>query len=179
MNNAKFREEQKVEKFEIREDFYLDGKKIKIISGGMHYFRVVPEYWRDRLEKLKALGCNTVETYIPWNLHEKEKGQFDFDGILDITRYVKTAQELGLMVILRPSPYICAEWEFGGLPYWLLKEDNMRLRCMYEPYLKHVREYYEKLFRVIAPLQITQGGPVIMMQVENEYGYYGDDREYL
>ncbi|MFR5677908.1 MAG: glycoside hydrolase family 35 protein [Blautia sp.] len=179
MNNAKFRKEQEVEKFEIREDFYLDGKKIKIISGGMHYFRVVPEYWRDRLEKLKALGCNTVETYIPWNLHEKEKGQFDFDGILDITRYVKTAQELGLMVILRPSPYICAEWEFGGLPYWLLKEDNMRLRCMYEPYLKHVREYYEKLFRVIAPLQITQGGPVIMMQVENEYGYYGDDREYL
>lgn len=168
-----------MEKFEIREDFYLDGRKVKIISGGMHYFRVVPEYWRDRLEKLKALGCNTVETYIPWNLHEKEKGQFEFSGILDITRYVKTAQELGLMVILRPSPYICAEWEFGGLPYWLLKEDGMRLRCMYEPYLKHVREYYQELFKVIAPLQFTQGGPVIMMQVENEYGYYGDDREYL
>ena len=83
--------------FEVKEDFYLDGKKVKIISGGMHYFRTVPEYWRDRLEKLKALGCNTVETYIPWNLHEKEKGKFDFSGILDITRFVKLAQELGLM----------------------------------------------------------------------------------
>lgn len=165
--------------FEIRDEFYLDGNKIKIISGGMHYFRVVPEYWRDRLEKLKKLGCNTVETYIPWNLHEKEKGRFDFTGILDIVRYVKTAQELGLMVILRPSPYICAEWEFGGLPYWLLKEEGMRLRCMYAPYLKHVKEYYEKLFEVIVPLQITHGGPVIMMQVENEYGYYGDDRSYM
>ena len=83
------------------------------------------------------------------------------------------------MVILRPSPYICAEWEFGGLPYWLLKEDGMRLRCMYPPYLEHVRSYYEKLFEVIAPLQITRGGPVIMMQIENEYGYFGDDTRYL
>lgn len=166
-------------RFEIRDDFYLDGQKIQIISGGIHYFRVVPEYWRDRLEKLKMLGCNTVETYIPWNLHEKEKEKFDFDGMLDITRFVRLAQEVGLMVILRPSPYICAEWEFGGLPYWLLKEDGMRLRCMYPPYLEHVKSYYEKLFEVIAPLQITRGGPVIMMQVENEYGYFGDDREYL
>lgn len=166
-------------KFEIKEDFYVNDEKIKIISGGMHYFRTVPEYWRDRLEKLKALGCNAVETYIPWNLHEKEKGQFDFTGMLDIVRFARTAQELGLWVILRPSPYICAEWEFGGLPYWLLKEDGMKIRCMYEPYLAHVRSYYEKLFSIIAPLQITQGGPVIMMQVENEYGYYGDDSEYL
>lgn len=165
--------------FEIREDFYLDGKKIQIISGGIHYFRVVPEYWRDRLEKLKALGCNTVETYIPWNLHEKEKGKFDFSGMLDIVRFVTLAQELGLMVILRPSPYICAEWEFGGLPYWLLKEDGMKLRCMYPPYLEHVKSYYEKLFEVIAPLQITRGGPVILMQIENEYGYFGDDSEYM
>ena len=93
-------------KFEIKDDFYLDGEKIKIISGGMNYFRIVPEYWQDRLEKLKALGCNTVETYIPWNLHEKQKGQFDFGGILDVARYVKMAQDLGLMVILRPSPYM-------------------------------------------------------------------------
>lgn len=166
-------------KFEIKDDFYLNGEKIKIISGGVHYFRIVPEYWRDRLEKLKALGCNTVETYIPWNMHEPEKGRFDFSGMLDIERFVRTAQELGLWVILRPSPYICAEWEFGGLPWWLLAEDGMRLRCMYEPYLRHVRDYYQKLFEVIAPLQITEGGPVILMQVENEYGYYGDDGEYL
>lgn len=166
-------------RFEIRDDFYLDGEKIKIISGGIHYFRIVPEYWRDRLEKLKALGCNTVETYIPWNLHEKEKGKFDFSGMLDIRRFVHMAQELGLWVILRPTPYICGEWEFGGFPWWLLAEDGMRLRCMYEPYLKHVHDYMEELFEVIGSLQITEGGPVLMMQVENEYGYYGDNGEYL
>ena len=165
-------------RFEIKDDFYLDGKKMKIISGSIHYFRIVPEYWRDRLEKLKMLGANTVETYIPWNYHEKEKGEFDFSGNRNIAGFVKIAQELGLWVILRPTPYICAEWEFGGLPYWLLAEDGMRLRCNYEPYLKHVKEYYEKLFEVIAPLQITDGGPVIMMQVENEYGSYGNDWGY-
>lgn len=165
-------------RFEIKDDFYLDGEKVKIISGSIHYFRIVPEYWRDRLEKLKMLGCNTVETYIPWNFHEKEKGVFDFSGDRDVAGFIKIAQELGLWVILRPSPYICAEWEFGGLPWWLLKEEGMRLRCNYAPFLKHVREYYEKLFAVIAPLQITEGGPVIMMQVENEYGSYGNDRKY-
>ena len=169
----------KTGRFEITDNFYLDGKPFRIISGAIHYFRVVPEYWRDRLEKLKAMGANTVETYIPWNMHEPKKGEFHFDGILDIRRFVETAQELGLYVILRPSPYICAEWEFGGLPGWLLKEDGMRLRGCYEPFLKHIREYYDVLFPIITPLQIDQGGPVILMQVENEYGYYGDDTAYL
>ena len=164
--------------FEVKDEFYIDGKPVKIISGGIHYFRIVPEYWRDRLEKLKAMGCNTVETYVPWNMHEPKKGQFNFSGMLDIERFIKTAQELGLYVIVRPSPYICAEWEFGGLPAWLLKEDGMRLRGCYEPYLKHVKEYYDRLFQILTPLQITKGGPVIMFQVENEYGYYGDDTEY-
>ena len=165
--------------FEIKDEFYIDGKPVKIISGGIHYFRIVPEYWRDRLEKLKAMGCNTVETYVPWNMHEPKKGQFNFSGMLDIESFIKTAQELGLYVIVRPSPYICAEWEFGGLPAWLLKEDGMRLRGCYEPYLKHVKEYYDRLFQILTPLQITKGGPVIMFQVENEYGYYGDDTNYL
>ena len=165
--------------FEVKDEFYIDGKPVKIISGGIHYFRIVPEYWRDRLEKLKAMGCNTVETYVPWNMHEPKKGQFNFSGMLDIEHFIKTAQELGLYVIVRPSPYICAEWEFGGLPAWLLKEDGMRLRGCYEPYLKHVKEYYDRLFQILTPLQITKGGPVIMFQVENEYGYYGDDTNYL
>ena len=166
-------------KFEMKDRFYMDGKPFRIISGSIHYFRVVPEYWRDRLEKLKALGCNTVETYIPWNMHEPKKGQFRFDGMLDVERFVKLAGELGLYVILRPSPYICAEWELGGLPPWLLSEDGMRFRVYYPPYLKHVREYYEVLMEKLRPLQVDQGGPVIMMQIENEYGSYANDKKYL
>ncbi len=166
-------------RFEIKDNSYLDGKPFRVISGSIHYFRVVPEYWRDRLEKLKAMGCNTVETYIAWNVHEPKKGVFEFEGRYDLVKFVRTAQELGLYVILRPSPYICAEWEFGGLPAWLLAEDGMRLRACHESFLKHVREYYDRLFPLITPLQITEGGPVILMQVENEYGYYGDDTRYM
>ena len=166
-------------RFEIKDNFYLDGKPFRVISGSIHYFRVVPEYWRDRLEKLKAMGCNTVETYIAWNVHEPKKGVFEFEGRYDLVKFVRTAQELGLYVILRPSPYICAEWEFGGRPAWLLAEDGMRLRACHESFLKHVREYYDRLFPLITPLQITEGGPVILMQVENEYGYYGDDTRYM
>jgi beta-galactosidase len=165
--------------FEVKDQFYLNGKPFKIISGGIHYFRVVPEYWRDRLEKLKAMGCNTVETYVAWNMHEPKEGQFVFDGLCDIKKFIETAQELGLYVIVRPSPYICAEWEFGGLPGWLLKEDNIKLRGLYEPYMTYVKRYYKELFKILTPLQITKGGPIIMFQVENEYGYYGDDTEYL
>ncbi len=165
--------------FEIKDNFYLDGKPFQIISGAIHYFRIVPEYWKDRLEKLKAMGCNTVETYIPWNMHEPKKGEFHFEGMLDIERFIKTAQDLGLYVILRPSPYICAEWEFGGLPAWLLAEDGMKLRVSYPSFLKHVQDYYDVLLKKIVPYQINYGGPVILMQVENEYGYYANDREYL
>ena len=166
-------------RFEIKENFYLDGKPFQIISGAIHYFRVVPEYWRDRLEKLKAMGCNTVETYIPWNMHEPRKGEFCFDGMLNVERFVRIAQELGLYVILRPSPYICAEWEFGGLPAWLLAESEMRYRVSYPPFIRHVKEYYEVLLKKLVPLQIDNGGPVILMQVENEYGYYADDKVYM
>lgn len=166
-------------RFEIRDNFYLDGKPFKIISGGIHYFRVVPEYWRDRLEKCKAMGCNTVETYIPWNMHEPEKGVFRFEGMLDIEKFIEMAQELGLYVILRPSPYICAEWEFGGLPAWLLKEDGMRLRVSYAPFLQAVEEYYRVLLPKLTRHQIDRGGNVILMQVENEYGYYANDKSYM
>ncbi len=165
--------------FEIKETFYLDGKPFRIISGSIHYFRVVPEYWRDRLEKLKSIGMNTVETYIPWNMHEPEKGKFVFDGLCDVVKFVKLAEELGLYVILRPSPYICAEWEFGGLPGWLLSGEGMRLRVSDPVFMKHVQEYYQVLLPILEPLQITEGGNVILMQIENEYGYFGNDRQYM
>ncbi len=165
--------------FEIRDQFYLNGRPFKIISGSIHYFRVPAPYWRDRLEKLKALGCNTVETYVAWNLHEPKKGQFDFSGMLDLVGFIKMAQELGLYAIVRPSPYICAEWEFGGLPAWLLNEKNVRLRTSEGAFLSHVRDYYKVLLPMLAPLQIENGGPIILMQVENEYGSFGDDHAYL
>ncbi|MBU7591154.1 glycoside hydrolase family 35 protein [Metabacillus halosaccharovorans] len=165
--------------FEVKDKFYIKGKETKIISGAIHYFRVIPEYWEDRLRKIKALGCNTIETYVAWNMHEPVKNQFNFTGICDILKFIKLAQKLDLFVILRPGPYICAEWEFGGLPAWLLKDDSMKLRSTYQPFLKHVNDFYEQLFKMITPLQIHNGGPIIMMQVENEYGYYGNNKKYL
>ncbi|MDE7261149.1 MAG: beta-galactosidase, partial [Oscillospiraceae bacterium] len=166
-------------KCEIKDTFYVNGAPFQIISGAIHYFRVVPEYWRDRLEKLKALGCNTVETYIPWNLHEPRRGEFCFEGIADVERFARLAQELELYVILRPSPYICAEWEWGGLPSWLLAEDGMRPRTSDPRFMEHVAAYYKTLLPRLAPLQIHRGGPVILMQLENEYGSYGNDKDYL
>ena len=160
-------------------EFSYDEKPVRIISGAIHYFRVVPKYWEDRLTKLKACGCNTVETYIPWNLHEPQEGKFCFEGMADVERFIKTAAQLGLFVIVRPSPYICAEWEFGGLPYWLLKEPDMRLRCSYKPYLDKVDAYFDVLIPKLKPLLCTNGGPIIAVQIENEYGSYGNDSIYL
>ncbi|RAV19912.1 glycoside hydrolase family 35 protein [Paenibacillus contaminans] len=160
-------------------NFMLDGKPIQLISGAIHYFRVVPEYWRDRLLKLKACGFNTVETYVAWNIHEPKEGQFNFEGIADIVRFIEIAGELGLHVIVRPSPYICAEWEFGGLPAWLLADSNIRLRCYHKPFLDKVDAYYDVLLPKLKPLLCTNGGPVIAMQIENEYGSYGNDVKYL
>jgi len=160
-------------------DFYLDGEKFTILSGTIHYFRVVPEYWEDRLRKLKACGFNTVETYTCWNLHERREGEFNFSGILDIEKYIATAASLGLKVILRPGPYICGEWDFGGLPSWLLNYPRMRLRCYDELFLSKVRRYYKELFRRINPYLSTNQGNVIAVQIENEYGSYGDDKRYL
>jgi beta-galactosidase len=149
-----------------------------LISGAIHYFRMTPAQWTDSLYNLKALGANTVETYIPWNLHEPREGVYDFEGMKDICAFVKQAQTLGLMVILRPSVYICAEWEFGGLPAWLLNEP-MRLRSTDPRFMAKVRNYFQVLLPKLVPLQITHGGPVIMMQVENEYGSYGMEKAYL
>ncbi len=160
-------------------EFKMDGKCFRIYSGSMHYFRIMPEYWEDRLRKLKAAGFNTVETYVCWNMHEPRKGEFDFTGRFDIRRFIKTAQEIGLYAIVRPGPYICAEWDFGGLPAWLLRDRNMRLRCAYPEYLQHVSDFYHRLFEEIGDLQQSEGGNIIAMQIENEYGSYGNDKEYL
>ncbi len=166
-------------KVEIKEQFYIEGKACQIISGAIHYFRVVPEYWQDRLEKLKNMGCNTVETYIPWNFHEPKKNEFHWEGIHDICKFIEIAQNLGLYIIIRPSPYICAEWEFGGLPSWLLADSKIKLRCSCETYLNHIKDYYEVLIPKLVPYQIDNGGKIILMQIENEYGYYGNDKSYL
>lgn len=159
--------------------FLMDGKPYRILSGAMHYFRIVPEYWEDRLKKLKACGFNTVETYTCWNLHERKEGQFDFSGMLDIERFISLAESLDLNVIVRPGPYICSEFEFGGLPSWLLKYSGMGLRCNDPLYLEKVKPYYRELAKRVVPHLCTNGGRVIMMQVENEYGSYGDDKDYL
>ena len=128
-----------------KDKFYLDDKEFTIISGAMHYFRIPREYWYDRLLKLKECGFNTVETYTCWNLHEPEEGVFDFSGMLDLEAYIEIAQKLGLYVILRPGPYICAEWEFGGLPAWLLNYKDMEIRCNDDLYISKVARYMKEL----------------------------------
>ncbi|MCL2528388.1 MAG: beta-galactosidase [Defluviitaleaceae bacterium] len=158
-------------------EFY--GKDIPILSGAIHYFRVHPDYWHDRLSKLAACGFNTVETYVPWNMHEPKEGQFNFDGFGDLPRFIEIAGNLGLKVIIRPGPYICAEWEFGGFPAWLNQYQNMRLRCAWPPFLEKVRNWFSVLIPKLVPYLSSNGGPVIAMQVENEYGSYGSDKEYL
>ena len=166
-------------KFEIKDTFLLDGEPFKIISGAIHYFRVVPEYWQDRLEKLKNMGCNTVETYIPWNITEPKKGEFCFDGLCDFEKFLDIAHKLGLYAIVRPSPYICAEWELGGLPSWLFAIPGFEPRCKNEIYYQNVRDYYKVILPRLAKHQIDNGGNIILMQIENEYGYYGSDMSYL
>ena len=166
--------------FEVKgNQFIKDGEPIKLISGAVHYFRNMPDTWRDIFKKMKAMGLNCVETYCVWNMHEKKPGEYDFTGNLDIASFIKTAQEEELMVIVRPGPYICAEWEFGGLPWWIQTDENMEIRCSNKAYIECFDRYLDRLFEQIRPLLCTCGGPVIMMQLENEYGYYGDDREYL
>ncbi|NMM50936.1 glycoside hydrolase family 35 protein [Paenibacillus aquistagni] len=159
--------------------FLYNGSPVRIIGGAMHYYRIVPQYWKDRLLKLKACGFNTVETCVPWNLHEPEEGRFNFEGIADITRFIELAHELGLFVIIRPSPYTCAEWEFGGFPAWLLQHSDIQLRSSDPYYLEKVDHYYDVLMEKFRPYLCTQGGPIIAMQIENEYGSYGNDKAYL
>lgn len=157
----------------------IHGQPEKIMSGAMHYFRIPRPYWRDRLLKLKELGCNCVETYLCWNLHEKKEGQFDFSGWLDFGEYLRLAQEMGLYAIVRPGPYICSEWDLGGMPWWLLKEKGIVLRCSQPLFLQKITPYLEKVCEILQEHMISRGGNVIFVQIENEYGSYGTDKAYL
>lgn len=159
--------------------FLLDGKPFQMISGEMHYPRVPREAWRQRMKMAKAMGLNVIGTYVFWNLHEPQKGRFDFSGNNDIAAFVRMAQEEGLWVVLRPSPYVCAEWEFGGYPFWLQTENGLVVRSKEPKYLEEYRKYINEIGKQLAPLQINHGGNILMVQIENEYGSYGSDKEYL
>ena len=161
-------------------EFMLDGKPFQIISGEMHPARIPTEYWRHRIKMTKAMGCNTVSVYIFWNHHETQEGVYDFTTWnRELGKFIKIAEEEGLWVILRPGPYVCAEWDFGGIPPYLLKIPDIKIRCMDSRYMNAVENYLRHLAKVIKPFQITNGGPVLMLQIENEYGSYGNDREYI
>ena len=159
--------------------FLLDEKPYQVISGEMHYPRVPRAYWRDRLKKARAMGLNTITTYVFWNVHEPRPGTFDFSGQNDVAEYIREAQQEGLNVILRPGPYVCAEWELGGYPSWLLKDRSLVLRSTDPKYLAAMNRWFARLGKEISPLLLRNGGPIIAIQVENEYGSFGDDRAYM
>ncbi|MGH9597609.1 MAG: glycoside hydrolase family 35 protein, partial [Edaphobacter sp.] len=161
--------------FTIQGDhFALDGKPFKILSGELHYARIPRQYWHARLKMARAMGLNTISTYVFWNVHEPTPGQFDFSGNNDLVAFIKAAQEEGLYVILRAGPYSCAEWEFGGLPAWLLKDPRMStvLRSNDPAFMVPAERWIDRLGKEVADLQIGRGGPIIITQVENEYGGY-------
>lgn len=168
-------------KFEIADDmFWKDGEPFRIIGGDLHYFRTLPEYWEDRLTRAKALGLNAIQTYVPWNLHEPKEGQLDFNGIADIVSFLELCHKLDLLVMLRAGPYICAEWDFGGFPAWLLtKEPAIKFRSSDPAYLAFVDSWWGVLLPKISHLLYHKGGPIIMVQIENEFGSYGVDKDYL
>lgn len=168
-------------RFELgKEEFMLDGKPFQIISGELHPARIPREYWRHRIQMTKAMGCNTIATYIFWNYHETSEGIFDFKSEnRDIAEFIRICQQEKMWVLLRPGPYVCAEWDFGGLPPWLLKIPDIRVRCMDTRYMQAVSRYIRYLSNEIRSLQCNNGGPILMLQIENEYGSYGNDKEYL
>ncbi|XP_068094899.1 beta-galactosidase-1-like protein 2 isoform X2 [Hyperolius riggenbachi] len=159
--------------------FLLEGEPLRILGGSMHYFRVPAAYWRDRMLKMKACGLNTLTTYVPWNLHEPQRGKFDFSGDLDLGDFLATAADVGLWVILRPGPYICAEWDLGGLPSWLLRDKDMELRTTYKGFAQATEAYFDDLIPRVLKHQYSRGGAIIAVQVENEYGSYAKDANYM
>jgi beta-galactosidase len=166
--------------FAIRDkDFLLDGKPFQIRCGEMHLARIPREYWRHRLQLMKAMGLNSVCAYLFWNFHEWERGHYQWAGEADAAEFCRIAQEEGLWVVLRPGPYACAEWDGGGLPWWLLKSEKIELRTRDPEFLTASLEWLKEVGRVLAPLQVTHGGPILLVQAENEYGSYGKDADYM
>ncbi|MDB4923498.1 beta-galactosidase [Mucilaginibacter sp.] len=159
--------------------FLLDGKPLQLISGEMHCTRIPRAYWRQRMKMAKAMGLNSIGTYVFWNAQEPEEGKYDFTGNNDIAEFVRIAKEEGLWVVLRPSPYVCAEWEFGGYPWWLLKDKTLKVRSKDPKFLKYYHDYIMQLGKQLSPLLVTNGGNILMVQIENEYGSYSNDKEYL
>lgn len=159
--------------------FYLDDMPFQIISGEMHYPRIPRAYWRDRLRMAKAMGLNAITTYVFWNVHEPRPGEYDFSGQNDVAEFIREAQEEGLYVILRPGPYVCAEWEFGGLPAWLLKDKSLVVRSGDPKFLAAAGRWMNRLGKELAAFQVGRGGPILLVQVENEYGSFGADHAYM
>lgn len=171
---------KKTHTFEIKDGKFLyDGEKVQLICGEMHYPRIPVEYWRDRMQRAKAMGLNTISAYVFWAVHEPQPGEFNFEGQADIARFVEIAEEEGLFVLLRPGPYVCAEFDFGGYPYWLQKDSNLVWRSDNPAFLAACERYLNALGKELAPHTVTNGGNIIMVQVENEYGSYSNDKVYL
>ena len=170
----------KTETFEVgNKTFLLNGKPFIVKAAEVHYPRIPRPYWEHRIKMCKALGMNTLCLYVFWNIHEQEEGKFDFTGNNDVAEFIRLAQKNGLYVIVRPGPYVCAEWEMGGLPWWLLKKKDIRLREQDPYFMERYRIFAKKLGEQIGDLTIEKGGPIIMVQVENEYGSYGEDKPYV
>ncbi|WP_285108136.1 beta-galactosidase [Promicromonospora sp. MEB111] len=162
--------------FEIGpEDFLLDGERMQVVSGALHYFRVHPDQWADRIRKARLMGLNTIETYVPWNFHAPDPDTFDLTGRRDLGRFLDLVAAEGLHAIVRPGPYICAEWDGGGLPGWLFADRAVGVRRHEPRFLAAIGTYFANLLPLVAERQVTRGGPVLMVQVENEYGAYGND----
>jgi beta-galactosidase len=162
------------------DNFLLDGKPFQMISGEMHPARIPREYWRHRIQMARAMGCNTIAAYVFWNYHEEKEGQFDFTtGNHNIAEFIRICKQEGMWVLLRPGPYVCAEWDFGGLPPYLLKIPDIKIRCMDSRYMAATTRYINRLAKEVKPLLCTNGGPILMVQIENEYGSYANDKGYL
>lgn len=160
-------------------DFLLNGEPFRVLSGALHYFRVHPDHWADRIHKARLMGLNTIETYVAWNAHAPVRGEFGLDGQLDLERFLDLIAAEGMFAIVRPGPFICAEWDNGGLPAWLFRDASVGIRRNEPSYMAAVSEYFDQLLPIVAERQIDRGGPVILVQIENEYGAYGADKDYL